>query len=301
MNMMGITLIASLGLNILTGYCGQISLGHAIFVCVGGYISGMIMHHLGWSWWLSVPFAAGGTALVGTLFGLPSLRIKGFYIAMATLGAYFIIIWVLMHGDILTGGIHGLPVPNPEFFGIDIRTQKEFFYLIMAFCILMVFLAKNIVRGRLGRAFIAIRDNDIAAEFMGINPFYYKLIAFAICSAFAGVAGSLFACYWGYINIEQFPFMDNIWFLSYIIVGGMGSIAGTIFGVIFLKLISYGVMLLGPIIGEAIPAIAGSLVSALMSILSGLIIILFLIFEPRGLYHRWEVTRASFQIWPFTY
>jgi branched-chain amino acid transport system permease protein len=299
--MMGITLIAALGLNILTGYCGQISLGHAIFVGMGGYISGMLTYHLSWSWWITVPFAAGGTALVGVLFGLPSLRIKGFYIAMATLGAYFIIIWLLMHGGTVTGGIYGLPVPSPNFFGIEIRSQTQFYYFIMGFSILMVFFAKNIVRGRLGRAFIAIRDNDVAAEFMGINIFRYKLIAFAISSAFAGVAGSLQASYWGYINVEQFPFTDNILYIAYIIVGGMGSIAGTIFGVIFLRLLSNGVMLLGPVVGEAIPAIAGSAASALLMIISGFIIVLFLIFEPRGLYHRWEVTKSSFRIWPFTY
>lgn len=172
---------------------------------------------------------AGEPPWWGALFGLPSLRIRGFYLALATIGAYFIIIWVLMHGGTLTGGINGLPVSSPNFFGIDIKTQREFFYLIMGFSIIMVFFAKNIVRGRLGRAFIAIRDNDVAAEFIGINIFGYKLVAFAISSAYAGISGSLLATYWAYISFEQFPFMDNIWYVSFIIVGGMGSIAGTIF------------------------------------------------------------------------
>jgi branched-chain amino acid transport system permease protein len=300
-NMTGITLIATLGLNILTGYCGQISLGHAIFVGSGGYISGMLMNHLGWPWWSTLPFAGLGTAIVGILFGLPSLRIKGFYFAMSTLGAYFIINWVLMHGGTLTGGINGLPVSNPKLFGIDVLSQRQFYYLIMSFTIIGVFFAKNAVRGRLGRAFIAIRDNELVAEFMGINTFYYKLIAFAICSAYAGIAGCLLATYFGSITFEQFPFMDNVWYIGYVIVGGMGSIAGTIFGVVFLKIVSNGVMLLGPIIAKAIPAIAGSIVSALMMIGFGVIITLFVIFEPRGLNHRWELTRSSFQIWPFTY
>jgi branched-chain amino acid transport system permease protein len=300
-NMIGITLIATLGLNILTGYCGQISLGHTIFVGVGGYITGMLMHHLGWSWWITLPFSAVGTAIVGVLFGLPALRIKGFYFAMSTVGAYFIIIWVLMHGGTVTGGINGLPVSNINFFGINIFSQRQFYYLIISFTIVAVFFAKNIVRGRLGRAFIAIRDNDVVADFMGINTFYYKLIAFAICSAYAGIAGSLLAIYFGSVTFEQFLFIDNIWYLGYIIVGGMGSIAGTIFGVVFLKLVGNEVMLLGTFIGKAFPSIAGSVVSALMMIVFGVIIVLFLRFEPRGLYHRWEVTRSSFQIWPFTY
>lgn len=301
MNLISITIIATLGINFLTGYCGQISLGHAIFVAVGGYITGICMNHLGFSWWATLPFSAAGTALIGLFFGLPSLRLKGFYIAMSTLASYFILVWILMHGGSVTGGINGLPVDVPMIGSHEISSQLQFFYLIAGFLILAVFVAKSIARGRLGRVFIAIRDDDLAAEVMGINVFGYKLIAFAICSAYAGIAGSLFATYWGFITYEQFPFTDNVWYLGYVIIGGMGSIVGSIFGVFFLKLLGYFVMFSGPALGTLIPGIAGSVVSSMLLIFNGVVIVSFLILEPRGLHHRWETVRASMQIWPFTY
>jgi branched-chain amino acid transport system permease protein len=301
MNMLYITIIATLGLNFLLGYCGQISLGHAIFVAVGGYITGIFMTHFGFSWWATLPLSLIGTAIVGLFFGLPSLRLKGFYIAMSTLASYFILVWIIMHGGAVTGGINGLPIDVPMIGSYEICSQRQFYYLIAAFLALAVFVAKSIARGRLGRIFIAIRDDDLAAEVMGINVFGYKLIAFAISSAYAGIAGSLFATYWGFISFEQFPFTDNIWYLGYVIVGGMGSIVGTIFGVFFLKLLGYFVMIVGPMIGSALPSIAGSVVSSMLLIFNGAVIVAFLIFEPRGLHHRWETIRSSMQIWPFTY
>ena len=300
-NLISITIIATIGINFLTGYCGQISLGHAIFVACGGYITGIFMNHFGWSWWATLPLSAVGTAMIGLFFGLPSLSIKGFYIAMSTLASYFILLWILMHGGDVTGGISGLPIDTPNIGSYEISSQRQFYYLIAGFLILAIFVGKNIARGRLGRVFIAIRDDDMAAEVMGINVFGYKLIAFAICSAYAGIAGSIFATYWGFITFNQFPFMDNIMFLGYIIIGGMGSIVGSIFGVIFLKVLGYGIMFVGPIIGDIFPLIGGSIVASLMLVLHGAVIVIFLIFEPRGLYHRWEIIKASMRIWPFTY
>ncbi|MBU2550254.1 MAG: branched-chain amino acid ABC transporter permease [Proteobacteria bacterium] len=300
-NLISITLIATLGINFLTGYCGQISLGHAIFVACGGYISAVLMNHLGWSWWATLPVSVAGTALIGLFFGLPSLRIKGFYIAMSTLASYFIISWLLMHGGAITGSINGLPVDVPRIGAYEIVSQRQFYYLIAGFLILSLFVAKSIARGRLGRVFIAIRDDDMAAEVMGINVFAYKLIAFALCSAYAGLAGSLFATYWGFITFNHFPFFENIMYLGYVIIGGMGSIVGSIFGVLFLKLLGYGVMMFGPMIGQAFPAISGSVVASLLLIGHGAVIVVFLIFEPRGLFHRWEIIKASMRIWPFTY
>jgi len=300
-NFIAITIIATIGINFLTGYCGQISLGHATFISCGGYITGMLMNHLGWSWWATLPVSAIGTALVGSLFGLPALRIKGFYIAMSTLASYFILSWVLLHGGDLTGSINGLPIDAPTIGSYEIISQNQFYYLIAGFLILAVYIGKSIARGRLGRVFVAIRDDDMAAEVMGINVFKYKLIAFAISSAYAGIAGSIFATYWGFVSINHFPFIENIMYLGYVIIGGMGSIVGSIFGVLFMKILGYAVMLGGPILGSLIPAISGSVVAALLLIFHGGIIVLFLIFEPRGLYHRWEIMKSSMKIWPFTY
>jgi len=300
-NILAITIIATLGLNILTGYCGQLNFGHAAFVAVGAYISAMLVHHLHWNWLLTVPFAAFGTALIGLIFGLPSLRIKGFYIAVTTLAAFYIIMFIFLRGGDVTGGINGLQLGAIQIGNIAIDDERKYFFLIMIFLVILTFFAKNIVRGRLGRAFIAVRDNDLAAELMGIDIFKYKLIAFAVCSAYAGIAGSLFAAYYGSVSVDQFSFRESIWYIGFIIVGGMGSITGTFFGVIFLKSIEFLVTSVGPSISSALPGLGSQSISSIMLIMFGLVIILFLIFEPRGLYHRWELLKASIRFWPLTY
>jgi branched-chain amino acid transport system permease protein len=300
-NIIAITIIAAIGLNILTGYCGQLNFGHAAFVAVGAYISAMLINHLHWSWWATLPFAAFGTALIGLIFGLPSLRIKGFYIAVTTLAAFYIIMFIILRGGNVTGGIYGLKVGSINFFGIPIDDEKKFFFLIAGFLVVMTFFAKNIVRGRVGRAFIAVRDNDLAAELMGIDIFKYKLIAFAVCSAYAGVAGSLFAAYYSYVSVDQFTFRESIWYIGFIIVGGMGSITGTFFGVIFLKVLDFVVTSAAPGLSTALPILGSQMISSVMLIMFGVVIILFLIFEPRGLYHRWELLKASVRFWPLTY
>ena len=300
-SMIGIVIIAAIGLNILTGCCGQISLGHAAFVGLGAYISGSLSHYFGWSFWVALPCAALGTSLMGLLVGLPALRIKGFYIAVSTVAAHFIIMWIIIHARSVTGGVEGLSVPLVSLGSIVFDTERKSYFLIMGFTVLFAMLARNLVRTRVGRAFIAIRDNDIAAEFMGINVFRYKILAFATCSAYAGIAGSLLAHYVGIITPQYFTFVDSIWYLGYIIVGGMGSITGAIFGVISLKLLGHMAMFAGPQMSQFIPVLAGTTAAGLMRVLFGVVIILFLVFEPRGLYHRWQVIKTSLQVWPFPY
>jgi branched-chain amino acid transport system permease protein len=171
----------------------------------------------------------------------------------------------------------------------------------MIIACLATFLAKNIVRTRVGRAFIAIRDNDLAAEVMGINLWSYKLLAFFIGCVFAGVAGSLQVHYYSWASVDQFPFFNSVWYLGMLIVGGMGSTAGAIFGAVSLKLLDEMVTILGPMIGMAIPAIAAQAAAALSLIIRGLILIVFLIFEPRGLHHRWEMVKTYYRLWPFSH
>lgn len=300
-NIIGVIVIAALGLQILLGYCGQISLGHVAFVASGAYITAILTHHLGWVWIAALPCAIVGSALVGLLFGLPALRIRGFYIALSTMAAHFLIMWLILHGGDVTGAYNGLSVPPPHFGSIVISSEKGFFYLIMVVMVLATFLAKNLTRMKLGRAFIAIRDNDLAAEFMGINIFYYKLVAFSIASAYAGTAGALYASYLGMLTPGHFSFLESIWYLGYVIVGGMGSITGVYFGVIALQVLKQVVMIASPTIGAAVPAISVGVLPALMQIVFGLVIALFLIFEPRGLHHRWEVLKSSIRLWPFPY
>ncbi len=297
LTMMGIAVISVHGLNILTGYCGQISMGHAGFMAVGGYTSAILCARLGVPFWAALPCGALAAGVAGLLFGLPSLKIKGFYLIMATIAAQFIIIWTIIQLRGITGGTDGLSVPRPQIAGIALGSKTNYFYLVMAFACLATILAKNIVRTRAGRAFIAIRDNDLAAEVMGISLWTYKLQAFFIGCLYAGVAGSLLVNYYSFASTDEFPFMDSVWYLGMLIVGGMGSTAGAVLGAVALKLLDELVTITGPMLSAVVaPQAAASL--ALIS--HGLIIIIFLIFEPRGLHHRWEMVKAYFRLWPFS-
>jgi branched-chain amino acid transport system permease protein len=298
MTMMGIAVISVHGLNILTGYCGQISIGHAGFMAVGGYTSAVLCAKLGFPFWVALPCGALAAGIAGLIFGLPSLKIKGFYLIMATIAAHFIIIWTVIQLRSITGGADGLSIPKPAIGSIVLSSKTNYFYLVMVVTCLATLLAKNIVRTRAGRAFIAIRDNDLAAEVMGVSLWSYKLQAFFIGCVYAGVAGSLLIHYFSFASTDQFPFMDSVWYLGMLIVGGMGSTTGAIFGAVALKLLDELVTMAGPILSAAVaPQAAASL--AIIS--HGLIIIIFLIFEPRGLAHRWEMIKTYFSLWPFSH
>ena len=297
-NFIAIAVIAVLGLQILMGYCGQISIGQAAFVAVGAYTSALLVVYLGFPFWVALPCAGISAGLIGLIFGLPSLRIKGFYLAMSTLAAQMIIPWLIVNvrSDI-TKGTSSLMVPPPELGGINFSSQEGMFYIIIPVMLLAILFAKNLVRTRLGRAFIAIRDNDLAAEVMGVDIFRYKLIAFFICSFFAGIAGSLYAHWTQAICVDTFNLLESIWYLGMIIIGGMGSISGTIMGVIFIRALDIGAKMLTPLVGGAFP----TAMTAVAPIIFGIVIIVFLIFEPRGLAHRWTTLKASYRIWPFSY
>jgi len=298
LTIIGITVISVHGLQILTGYCGQISIGHVAFMAVGGYTSAVLCAKLGLSFWAALPCAALMAGMVGLIFGLPSLRVKGFYLIMATIAAHFIIIWFILQLRNVTGGADGLAVPRPEIGSFVFKSKSSWFYLVMIIACLATFLAKNIVRTRAGRAFIAIRDNDLAAEVMGVNLWAYKLLAFFIGCVFAGVAGSLLVHYFAFASPTQFPFMDSVWYLGMLIVGGMGSTAGAIFGAVSLKLLDELVTIVGPILSAAV---APQAAASLALIMRGLVIIIFLIFEPRGLAHRWQMVKAYYRLWPFSH
>jgi branched-chain amino acid transport system permease protein len=298
LTIIGITVISVHGLSILTGYCNQISIGHAGFMAVGAYTSAVLTANLGWPFWAALPAAALMAGMVGIIFGLPSLRVKGFYLIMATIAAHFIIIWFIIQLRNVTGGADGMAVPRPEIGDFVIKSKASWFYLVMIFACLATFAAKNIVRTRAGRAFIAIRDNELAAEVMGVNLWAYKLLAFFIGCVFAGVAGSLTVHYFAFASPTQFPFMDSVWYLGMLIVGGMGSTAGAIFGAVALKLLDELVTIVGPILSAAV---APQAAASLGLIMRGMVIIIFLIFEPRGLAHRWEMFKAYYRLWPFSH
>jgi branched-chain amino acid transport system permease protein len=297
MTMIAIAVISVHGLNILTGYCGQISMGHVGFMAVGAYTSAILTAKLGWPFWLAFPSAGMAAGIAGLVFGLPSLKIKGFYLIMATVAASFIIIWLVLQLRSLTGGADGMPVPKPQIGGFVFSTKASYYYLCVAFAGLGTYFAVNITRTRAGRAFVAIRDNDLAAEVMGINLFSYKLQAFFIGCVYAGIAGALLVHYYGLASVDQFPFMDSVWYVGMLIVGGMGSVTGAIFGAVALKLLDELVTMMGPILSAAVAAQAAA---ALALITRGIIIVIFLIFESRGLVHLWGAIKAYFRLWPFS-
>ncbi len=298
MTIIGITIVSVHGLNILTGYCGQISIGHAGFMAVGAYTSGILTAKMGAPFWVALPCAALAAGLAGLIFGLPSLKIKGFYLIMATIAAQFIIVWVIIQLRSVTGGPDGLSVPRPEIGSFVFRSKTSYFYLVMTVACLATFLAQNIVRTRAGRAFVAIRDNDLAAEVMGVNLWAYKLLAFFIGCVYAGVAGSLLVHYFAFACLDQFPFMNSVWYLGMLIVGGMGSVPGAIFGAVSLKLLDELVTMVGPVLSAVVAAQAAA---SLALISRGVVIMLFLIFEPRGLAHRWDMIKGYYRLWPFSH
>jgi branched-chain amino acid transport system permease protein len=297
LTMIGISIISVHGLNILTGYCGQISMGHVGFMAVGAYVSAILTAKLGWPFFAALPAAALAAGAVGLVFGLPSLKIRGFYLIMATLAAHFIIIWLILQFRTLTGGPDGVPVPKPQIGTFTFNSKASYYYLVMGVCVLATYGAVNITRTRSGRAFVAIRDNDLAAEVMGINLWVYKLQAFFIGCLYAGVAGALLVHYYGFASVDQFPFMDSVWYLGMLIVGGMGSIPGAVLGAVALKLLDEAVTAMGPVLSAAVAAQAAASL-ALMA--RGIVIILFLIFDPRGLAHLWGFVKAYIRLWPFS-
>jgi len=299
-NLIGITAIAAIGLNILLGYCGQLSIGHAGFIAIGAYTAAILTNVLELPFLVGLICAGFMAGFIGLIFGIPSLRVKGFYLAIATIAAQFIIIWVINHMEI-TGGFIGIAVPYASIGGFVFDSEASQFYLIMVIVVMCIFFAKNLARTRIGRAFVAIRDNDLAAEVMGINLFFYKLLAFFIGCFFAGIAGSLLAHWIGFMNTEQFSLMESILYIGMIIIGGLGTTLGPILGVIFIRLLQQGMMFVAPTIEAAIPALPAGFATGIAPMLFGLIIVLFLVLEPRGLAHRWILFKAAYRLWPFSY
>jgi branched-chain amino acid transport system permease protein len=293
-----IGIIVVLGLQIVMGYCGQISLGQPAFVAVGAYTSAILTLHYGFTFWLALPLAGIMAGIVGIIGGAPSLRIKGFYLAMSTIAILFVILWIITHLDI-TGGIDGLSPPPPQIGDFAFDSDERMYYLIMITTLLMTFFARNLVRSRVGRAFVAIRDNDLAAEVMGINLYYYKLLAFFISCFYAGVAGALYGHWYMAITPEQFSLMHALIYVGAIIIGGMGSIPGAYFGIIFLHALDELVLFGAPKLAVVFPWLGISMAASLGLTVFGLILIIFLIYEPRGLAHAWEKFKVSYRVYPF--
>jgi len=293
-----INVISATGLNILTGYTGLVSLGQAAFMGVGAYTVAVLEARLGTPFLLNL--LAGGfmAAGVGMVVGIPSLRVKGLYLAIATIAASFILHFVFANWTAVTNGVSGMNVPPARVLGTDLDTPFKLYWVIMPLAVLMLLGAANLFRTRIGRAFIAIRDRDISAEVLGIPLLRTKLMSFALSSFYAGVAGGLWAYFFRVVTPESFPLILSIFFLAAIIVGGMGTILGAILGAVFMtlvpELLKLGVGLVTPFWPNA-----AVVLSPVRTVVFGALIVGFLIFEPQGLAEMWRRTRRFFHLWPF--
>jgi len=299
-NYVAITIIAVMGLQFVMGYCGLVSFGQVAFMAVGAYSSSILTISYGWPFWASLPASGLIAGLIGILGGSPALRIKGFYLALATLAIHYIVIWLVMELEI-TGGSTGLHPPSPTLGNFVLNTDGRMYYIIVPTMIVMTYFAKNLTRSRVGRAFVVIRDNDLAAGAIGINIFFYKLLAFFIACFYAGIAGSLYAHWVQVVHPDQFLLTESLFFVGMLIIGGLGSIVGVFFGSILVRLLNEGVLFAVPALGAAFPALPSHPAASISVSIFALIIILFLIFEPRGLAHRWEIFKASYRLYPFSY
>jgi branched-chain amino acid transport system permease protein len=247
-----------------------------------------------------MPLAGIFTGLYGLIGGAPSMRIKGFYLAVATIAIHFVTMWLLLHLEI-TGRSEGLNVDSPQIGSFVFDTDERMFYIIMPIMLVLTYAARNLVRTRVGRAFVAVRDNDLAAQVMGINLYYYKLLAFFISCFYAGIAGSLWAHLTLVCHYEQFTLLHALWYIGMLIVGGMGSIPGVFFGAIFIRILDELVLIASPFAAQWFPWLGMAPAAGLSVTAFGIVLILFLIKEPRGLAHRWEILKASSRLYPFAY
>ena len=294
---MGIHIVATIGLNVTTGMAGLISLSHAAFLGVGCYTTAWLSRW-GVPFVLALPIAGVVTMAVGVLVGLPSLRVKGLYLAIATLAAHFVLTFVFREWTSVTGGMGGARVLRPGLFGLELSGDRRIFYLIYACVALAALAAANLGRTYIGRAFVAVRDRDISAEILGVNLLRTKLLAFGLGAFAAGVAGGLLGYFYGSITPEYFTLTLSIFYLAAIIVGGLGRVLGSVLGAVFMTFVPEFLRLLAHASSQWLPN-AASLLLPMGQIVFGALIVGFLIFEPHGLAEIWSRIRRTFHLWPF--
>jgi branched-chain amino acid transport system permease protein len=304
LSLVAIAVVGALGLNILVGYAGQLSIGHAAFMSVGAYTAANLVTKLDLPFLMTLPAGGIMAAAIGLIVGIPSLRIKGIYLAIATLAAQFIIEWIINHSPSISGGVQAsIEIDRPTILGWKLDQAVELYLFLVTIAAIAIVCTQNLIRSRIGRAFIAIRDQDIAAEIIGISVFKYKLYAFGISSFYAGVTGVLYTYYLGIASYEQFTLVVSIDYLAMIIIGGLGSILGSILGAFFITLLPIGIRLFMENIGSLFlePEALASIISQMRLIVFGSLIIIFLIMEPEGLNRLWINIRNYFRVWPFSY
>ena len=284
--------IAGIGLMLLVGYTGLVSLGHAAFLAIGAY-GHTVLLTWGWPWPVALGTSALATAAVGALVGLPALRMTGIYLAVATLAFAVIVEQVLVHWESVTGGFRGLAVPRPAMFGVGFGDPVPFYFVCVAVLLISMLAALNILRSSTGRAMVAVRDSEISAQSMGIHLARTKTLAFAVSAGFTGLAGGLFAHKIGYLAPDGFTLITSIQLLVLVVVGGLGSLHGVVFGAIFIGLLPQAIA----VFRDTMPAAIGQ-IPGLEPAVFGLVLVLVLMFEPLGIYGRWRKVKQFFDEFP---
>jgi branched-chain amino acid transport system permease protein len=267
---------------------------------VGAYATAILAGRYNVPFPIAIPAAGLITALVGMIFGVPSLRLKGLYLAVATLAAHFVIEFVISHWESVTGGVNGISIPSPKAGALVLANDKQLYFLALPVAGSLILFARNLFRTKVGKAFVAIRDQDISSEVMGVNVFRYKLLSFAVSSFYVGVAGSLLAYQARIISPESFPITLAIDQLGMIIIGGLGSILGSVFGAVFITMLPELLRLITTALASTFPELT-TLFAALKMGVFGLAIVLFLIFEPDGMAARWHTIKNYWKLYPFSY
>lgn len=296
-----ITAVAVIGLQICTGYAGQINLGQSAFMGVGAYGAALAMA-AGWNALAALLIGGAGAALFGVMFGLTAARIKGFYLALTTIAAQALFHFLVLNlPSSWLGGAGGLHVESVSVFGLSLNNDRAIYWFSLIVLVVMTAGAFGIVRSRHGRSFEAVRDDDVAAGMMGIPVAATKARAFLVSAFYAGVAGGLWVVALRHVSVEQFTLFNAIWMIAMMIVGGLGSIVGALIGTVMIQLAREGVTSLGPSFIQWVPAVGQDFVFAAMNVLLGTVIILFLLFEPKGVMHRVQITKQAYRLWPFPY
>jgi branched-chain amino acid transport system permease protein len=295
------TLVGVLGLTVLTGFTGLISLGHVGFLMLGGYSYAIGVTRLGLPPELALVLSAVVPAVFGLVVGIPSLRLHGLYLAITTLAFSHIVSASILAGGKFTGAGRGIMLTRPKMLGIDLSSDRAFYWFCLVMCILAVLVTLNLRRSYVGRALVAIRDNDIAARTMGINLVRFKLLAFLVSAALTGLAGALMGMYLSIVSVEGYPFLLSIEALAIVIVGGLGSVLGAVFGTIFIVALPELFSLLTSWLGGRMQDVMTSSAHEIKSVLYGLAIIGFLRFDPRGLRGIWHDIRHAWVYWPLRY
>ncbi len=300
----GIYGIAALGLNVLVGFTGQISIGHAAFFLFGAFSSAYLSTKIGVPAFFAIPLSGVATALVGLIFGLPAARLKGLYLAIATLAAQYILLDFFARAEWFSGGSVPAMAEPFSIFGYIFQGDRQYFYVVLAYVVACYLLVTNMMRSRDGRALVAVRDHYLSAEIMGINLTKYRTLSFGVAAFFAGVGGALYAHYQLVVSYEGFGIERSILFLAMVIIGGTGSIMGTLMGTAFVVLLPEVMEWLSSVLaGGAIDHALGlkTNITFLREIAIGVIIIVFLVFEPDGLAHRWHQIKAYWKLYPFSH